>query len=88
MLPLLALLIGSATAQAQDEEGVKYTLTTRCIPADGPSTYPASSAYEEGASVNVYCYNGSGFNFLQWEDESGNVVSTSRDFYYTMPARM
>ena len=86
MLPLLALLIGSAAARAQSGEGGGYTLTTRCVPSDAASTYPASSVYEADASVNVYCYSNSGFRFLQWEDESGATVSTSSSFYYTMPA--
>lgn len=86
MLPLLAVLLGIATAQAQTEEGVVYTLTTRCIPADAATNSPASSTHQEGESVYVSQSSRSGFQFIQWEDEAGNVVSTSRSFYYTMPA--
>ena len=84
-MPLLVLLLGSTTAQAQDE-GV-YTLTTRCIPADAASDFPSVSENAAESSVYLRAYARTGFRFLQWEDESGNVVSTSSNFYYTMPAR-
>ncbi|MDE6561434.1 MAG: chitobiase/beta-hexosaminidase C-terminal domain-containing protein [Muribaculaceae bacterium] len=87
MLPLLALLIGSATARAQDEEGVKYTLTTRCIPEDASTNFPSVSEYSADASVSLRASGKTGFQFLQWEDEDGNIVSESSRFTYTMPAQ-
>ncbi len=87
MLPLLVLLLGSTAAQAQtEEEGVVYTLTTACTPADAASTTPVSSTYEPGTSVYVTCSANSGFKFINWVDVDGNLVSTTSSFYYTMPA--
>ena len=87
LLPLFALLMWSATTYAQDDSGGQYTLTTRCIPAEGGRTSPESGTYSADASVSMNCYANTGFRFLQWEDEEGNVISTSTRFNYTMPAQ-
>ncbi|MDE7419444.1 MAG: chitobiase/beta-hexosaminidase C-terminal domain-containing protein, partial [Muribaculaceae bacterium] len=85
LLPLLALFKWSATTFAQDEG--QYAFATRCIPAEGGRPSPESASYTAGTSVTVNCSLNSGFRFLQWEDEEGNVVSTSTRFRYTMPAQ-
>lgn len=86
IMPLLVLLIGSTAAHAQDE-GVVYTLTKRCIPADAVSGYPSSDTYTAGTSVYLNAYAKTGFSFVRWEDEEGNEISTSNGFYYTMPSQ-
>lgn len=87
MLPLLVLLLWGATAHAQtEEEGVVYTLNTRCIPSDAGRHQPSSGKYEENTVVRLYGNPNTGFNFIQWEDEAGNVVSATESFDYTMPA--
>lgn len=42
----------------------------------------------EGTRVYVTCSGiATWYSFLNWTDEEGNVISTSKDFYYTTPAR-
>lgn len=93
----MVLLIGwSATASAQynptnpAEPGVpnpviRRTLTTRCVP-EGAGSITSSGDYVVGNTVSMSAYANSGFQFIQWEDEEGNVISTSSYFELTMPA--
>lgn len=93
MLPLLAFLLWGATAKAQynpadpPEPGVDFTLTTRCVPEDAAYGLVTDQSHPFGSSVSVGLYVYSGFRFIQWEDEAGEVVSTERNFTYTMPVR-
>ena len=93
MLPLMAFLLWGATAKAQynpvdpPEPGVDFTLTTRCVPEDAAYGLVTDQSHPFGSSVSVGLYVYSGFRFIQWEDEAGEVVSTERNFTYTMPVR-
>jgi hypothetical protein len=63
-----------------------YTLSLAYTPKGIGSGYGAGS-YTANRSISVGAYSVDGCNFLYWVDDDGNVVSTSRSFYYTMPAR-
>lgn len=92
LLPLLALLLWSATAVADynpadpPEPGVNFTLTTRCEPAEaGTTNHSTTVTYPFGRQVNIYTTARTGFRFVRWRDGSGTTVSTSPQFTYTMP---
>jgi len=93
MLPLLALLLWSAAVSADynpanpPEPGVNFTLTTRSIPERGASSMTGTAPHAFGSTVRMEASPSTGFSFVQWEDEEGNVVSTERNFNYIMPAR-
>ncbi|MBD5356324.1 MAG: hypothetical protein HDR88_04875 [Bacteroides sp.] len=92
MLPLLALLVWSATVLADydpaspPEPGVNFTLTTRCIPAGGAGSMTGTATHAFGSSVRMEAYPASGFSFVQWEDEEGNIISEEQNFLYSMPS--
>lgn len=88
----MALLLWSAPASAQynptdpPEPGFNYMLTTRCTPAGSASQLTSSGSHGVGSSVSMKTSAATGFHFVQWEDEEGNVVSTIANFTYTMPS--
>ena len=43
--------------------------------------------YEVGKEVYLYANNRTGFQFIDWRDETGQVVSDNDYFYYNMPDR-
>lgn len=93
MLLLLALLAGSAAAKADynpadpPEPGVYFTLTTRCMPQDGGYNLTQSGTHAFGSSVYLNVYPNTGYRFIGWEDQEGNILSTSTSFSYTMPSK-
>lgn len=88
----MSLMWGTA-AQAQynpadpPEPGVNFTLTTRCVPENAAWNLTPKGSHAFGSSVYVYVSRNTGFKFIQWEDEEGNVISTDQEFSYTMPSR-
>ncbi|MDE6479367.1 MAG: chitobiase/beta-hexosaminidase C-terminal domain-containing protein [Muribaculaceae bacterium] len=93
ILSLLVLLLWGTTAKAQynpadpPEPGVVFTLTTHCVPENAAWSLSPKERHAFGSSVYVYTTGNPGFKFIQWEDEEGNVISTDREFTYTMPSR-
>lgn len=93
ILPVLALLIGSAMALADydpsspPEPGVNFTLTTRCTPSGSARSMTTSGTYAFGTIIQMDASPNTGFRFVQWEDSEGNVVSANARFKYTMPPR-
>ena len=66
---------------------VKSTLTLKCEPADAGTFNTSSiSQYTEGQKVYLNVNPRSGYQLTEWTDSKGNVVSTTRSFYFTMPA--
>lgn len=62
-----------------------YSLSLFADPPDagivtGAGDYPAGTQITLLATVNQ------GFNFLNWSDASGNIISTEPEFEFTMPA--
>ena len=62
-----------------------YTLTLVANPADG-GVVSGGGEYEEGQVVTITAVANAGYEFVNWTDESGVVVSTNFAFDYTMPA--
>ena len=65
---------------------VSFRLVTQVTPAGAGST-SGSGYYEEAASVSVNTSPNQYYTFLRWINKrSGETVSTTRSFQYTMPA--
>ena len=65
-----------------------YTLTLQADPSGGGSfNLNTTTTYSEGVSISLRAYTNSNFTFVSWEEEGGDIVSTSASFNYTMPAR-
>ncbi|MCM1489880.1 MAG: chitobiase/beta-hexosaminidase C-terminal domain-containing protein, partial [Muribaculum sp.] len=63
----------------------KLTLTSS---HPGAATLYGAGTYNEGSSQRVYLTNVQNYyTFVNWTDDEGKVVSTSRDFQYVMPDR-
>ncbi|ROT04957.1 hypothetical protein EEL33_13840 [Muribaculaceae bacterium Isolate-037 (Harlan)] len=63
-----------------------YLLQTVINPEGAGSLNLYDGRYAAGASVNLRAYNNTGFRFINWQDQNGNIVSESSSFRYTMPA--
>ena len=93
LLLLLALLIG-VTTQAQynptnpDEPGAKpWQLTLKAIPAEaGYFSLNQQTSHAEGEQMRLQAYNHNNYQFIRWEDENGNILSTNSSLDYTMPS--
>jgi len=63
----------------------KYTLTLNAQPSNAGSFNRGSGEqFKAGESVYLYGYNNDGFKFEKWMS-ADTVVSTSRNFYFSMP---
>ena len=65
-----------------------YKLTTAVAPEEGGSinVYPVSEEYEEGSDVTLTATENFGYDFVNWTDAAGTVVSEEAKFKYTMNA--
>jgi hypothetical protein len=63
-----------------------YELTLNATPQEGGSVI-GRGHYALGGSVMVYARANNGYRFEKWTNESGEVVSTSAVYRFTMPAR-
>ena len=65
-----------------------WKLTLRALPSDAGS-FNVSSVTKRatGEIVFLRAYTNNSFVFKAWEDEEGNVLSTTASFSYTMPAK-
>ena len=92
ILLMLALLLsvsmrGQYNPANPAEPGAYYTLALQATPSNGGSfNVGATTAYSEGTTVTLHAYAYQNFQFVAWENE-GEVVSTSPNFTYTMPAK-
>lgn len=66
----------------------KYKLTVKANPEKAGTTtiYPNSDEYEEGSEVQLTANQNFGYNFVNWTDGNGNVVSEKAKFKYTINA--
>lgn len=65
-----------------------WKLTLRAVPSDAGSFNISSvTKHATGEKVSLRAYTNSSFVFKAWEDEEGNVLSTTASFSYTMPAK-
>lgn len=79
-LMVMTLLVGTAIAAA-------HTLKVKARPDIACTFNKDSVQLEYGNTVSLSAYTQTGFKFLRWEDETGNVVSVESYFQYTMPGR-
>ena len=65
-----------------------YKLATAVAPEEGGSinVYPVSEEYEEGSEVTLTATENFGYDFVNWTDANGTVVSEEAKFKYTMNA--
>ncbi|MBR0048301.1 MAG: Ig-like domain-containing protein [Prevotella sp.] len=63
-----------------------YTLATAVAPEEAGSinVYPAADQYEEGSEVKLTATENFGYDFVNWTDAEGAVVSEEPVFTYTM----
>ena len=63
-----------------------YTLATAVAPEEAGSinVYPVSEQYEEGSDVKLTATENFGYDFVNWTDAEGAVVSEEPVFTYTM----
>lgn len=65
-----------------------YKLTTAVAPEEGGSinVYPVSEEYEEDSEVTLTATENFGYDFVNWTDAAGTVVSEEVKFKYAMNA--
>lgn len=62
-----------------------YDVTLKSIPAGAGTLSSAHTKYAPGVSVTVTEKPNTGYEFKNWTDETGNVLSTSSSYTFTMP---
>lgn len=68
-----------------DSTAQKSTVTLQSKPNGGGSFNTNSVTETAGSNVRLYAYTNTGYNFLHWENEKGEIISSSREFYYVIP---
>jgi len=65
-----------------------FDLSAQASPAEGGtvSVYPAAAEYEEGSEVTLTATEAFGYDFVNWTDADGSVVSEEPRFVYTVNA--
>jgi hypothetical protein len=65
-----------------------YQLAAVAAPAEGGtvSVYPAAEEYEENSEVTLTATEAFGYDFVNWTNKAGEVVSTEPKFKYTVTA--
>ena len=72
---------------AMPDTATYYSFTASVSP-DGAGTLNISSGkYAQGADVYVRTYANTGFQFVGWEDENGEILSTNTSYHYSMPGK-
>lgn len=74
---------GSPAEPVPGTQLVYYRLTTT---ADDGGSASGGGRYREGTSVSLYAYPDSRYDFVNWTNEAGEVVSTQQRFSYTTKA--
>lgn len=79
-------ITGTVTGTVADVE--TFTLAVAANIADGGTVtkYPNADEYDEGTEVTLTATKNFGYNFVNWTDADGNVVSTEATFKYTVDA--
>lgn len=68
-----------------DSMATRYTVNVVSKPMGGGSFNTTSATVEEGGNVRLYAYTNTGYQFLHWENEQGDIISSEQNFYYVMP---
>ena len=84
----LGNIVITGTVNGEVQEVTTYALDVVASPAEGGSVslYPADGEYEEGAEVKATATENFGYDFVNWTNSAGDVVSQEAQFIYTMPA--
>lgn len=82
----LALWVFSAMPTWADNAET-HTLQLKASPTKAGSFNTSSASLAAGRVIHLYAYANSNFDFKEWTDENGNIVSDKQDFEYTMPTR-
>lgn len=69
------------------DDADSYTLQLKASPTKAGSFNTSNASLTMGKVIHLYAYANSNFDFKEWTDENGNVVSDKQDFEYAMPAR-
>lgn len=72
------------------EEVVNYSFSATASPEEGGSVtiYPNASEYESGSEITLTATENFGYDFVNWTDAEGNVVSTEAKFKYTVESEV
>ena len=83
---LTALYVYDPSVPANpDSMSTRYTVTIACKPLGGGTFNTTNATAEEGGDIHLYAYTNTGYKFLHWESETGEVVSTAQNFDFIMP---
>lgn len=83
---LTALYFYDPTVPANpDSMATRYTVTLAPKPIGGGSFNTTSATIEQGGNVHLYAYANTGYEFLHWENEKGEIISSEQNFYFVMP---
>ena len=84
----LAVVTVTGTVSGTVADVNTYTLSVAANEAAAGSVtkYPVSDKYDEGTEVTLTATKNFGYNFVNWTDADGNVVSTEATFKYTVDA--
>ncbi len=68
----------------------KYTVSAKAAPEGAASitVYPKADEYEEGSEVKITAEKNFGYEFVNWTDADGNVVSEEPVFNHTVTANI
>lgn len=82
----VALKDFNITARVKEDTRTLYDLTTAASPAEGGTITlnPAGGAYEENTEVTMTATANDGYYFVNWTDENGAEVATTKSYVYTM----
>ena len=82
----VALKDFNITARVKEDTRTLYDLTTTASPAEGGTIVlnPAGGAYEENTEVTMTATANDGYYFVNWTDENGAEVATTKSYVYTM----
>ena len=66
----------------------KYTMEAQASPAQAGSisVYPVSDEYDEGSVLKLTATENFGYDFVNWTDADGNILSQEPQFMYTINA--
>ena len=80
------IVTGELSGTVVDVESYALTVAPNEAAAGSVTKYPVSDEYEEGTEVTLTATKNFGYNFVNWTDADGNVVSTEAKFKYTVAA--
>ena len=84
----IANIIITGTIDGTIADVTKYALTAVAAPEEGGSVniYPAGNTFEEGTELTLTATENFGYDFVNWTDAKGKVVSEKAKFVYTVNA--